>query len=116
MLQVWELFSKSAFLKSRLSFDLQELKVDKLVVDGHSSKFRQHMSSFFLSVMVDEPSRAVRHEQHSSKKNDRWGELQADRDKPCSFRLCSTSTTNVVGPAMNRVSWVWPAQYSRMAY
>jgi len=98
-----EVLSDCALLEHGLSPDLHEFELDELVVRRQPAKASQRLASFGLAVVVNEPPRRERHEQHANAEDDRRSQLQAQWDQPRGLGLGLTNASNVVGTIVDPV-------------
>lgn len=108
-----EVFGYRALLEHRLRLDLQELKLNQVVVFRKITETGESLAGLSLAAVVDEPSRReglpncqwmladrgqgqCYHEDHADEENEGREELEAQWDQPCGIRLSLTRTTNVV--------------------
>lgn len=108
-----EVFGHRALHEHRLSLDLQELKLDQVVVFRQVTEAGESLAGLSFAVVVDEPSgreglclcqRMLEdhgrgqcyHENHADEENEGGEQLQAQWDQPCSIGLSLTGATDVV--------------------
>ena len=58
-----------SLLEDGLGFDLEELDLDDLAVDGNVAEQGERLAGVFFVAMMDEPPRAEGHEDHSDDKD-----------------------------------------------
>jgi len=96
-------FGNSALLKQRLCLDLQELKLDELVVGAKATKIGKNSSRFFFAIVVNQPSWGERHEYHANEKDRGRPKLKADWNQPRGIflmpKLCSANVVSSTGNA-----------------
>ena len=63
--EMGEVVLDSALLEDGLGFDLEELDLDDLAVDVHVAERGEGLAGFVFAAMMDEPTRAEGHEDHS---------------------------------------------------
>lgn len=91
-----EVLAQRLLLEKRLSLDLRKLELNELVLLWQASELRKNALGFSLAVVVDEPTWREGHEDHAHTEKDSRNELQAERQKPCGFLLCSACAPDKV--------------------
>jgi hypothetical protein len=93
-----ESFGNAAFLEQGLSLNLKEFQLDKLMIDREVTKGCEVLPSFFLTVMVHQPTWGEGHPDHADDEDESWNELKADGYQPCCVGLrLECGAANVVG-------------------
>lgn len=88
LLEVGEPLSKASLLELRLGLDLEEFELKKLVVGWEIAEIHEHLTGFFVTTVVDEPTGREWHPDHADEEADRRGNLKADGDEPGGIGLC----------------------------
>lgn len=83
LLEVRERLGNSALLKQRLCLDFEKFKLNELVVSWQVAERSEVVAGLLFTVVVHQPTWGERHPDHSDEENERWDELEADRDEPC---------------------------------
>lgn len=96
-----ELLLLRAPFEQTLRFDLEEFKLDEGVIRGQATKADQNLFGFFLPVVMDEPTRRERHENHTDTEDQRRRKLQCQREQPCCLALGRASASDVVGAVVD---------------
>lgn len=97
-----ELLRHRTLFEQRLRLNLQEFKLDELMIFREAAKTGKVAACFALAVVVDEPTGGEGHEGHTAEENETGGDLEADGDEPCGVGLLATlCAADVVGSAEN---------------
>lgn len=112
--QVREVLGCRTLFEHRLRFDLEEFKLDQVVVLRQVTEAGESLAGLSFAAVVDEPSRReglsgckwmptdhgkgqYYHENHADEEDQGGEELKAQGDQPCGVRLSLASTSDVVG-------------------
>ena len=82
-MQRWEVTLADALLEETLGLDFEIFDFDKVGVGRETAEAGNDRASLFITTLVDEPARGLRHEEDTDSKNDGWDELNGDGDEPC---------------------------------
>ncbi len=99
--EMWEFLSGSSLLEFGLSFDLKEFKLNQFMVLRQASKFGERPTGFFLTAVMNQPTRCERHEYHASGEDHCRKKLESKWYNPCGITLALASASDIVLTEMN---------------
>jgi hypothetical protein len=89
-----------------LSFYLGKFNLNQFVVLWEASKVGENAASFHFTIMMYKPSRAKRHENHTSTEEYSGHQLEAKWEEPGTIFLAFTS-------ASDKILWSYQLSYAK---